>query len=65
MLIGFLIRDEQDWEDWKSGVKHVQGKSIINVGDRDPLSMGEGSNTIDIETLSDDEESTLDDIDET
>ncbi len=26
MLIGFLIRDEDDWDLWKSSVKHVQGE---------------------------------------
>lgn len=33
MLIGFLIRDEEDWESWKRGVKHVQGKAIIHVAE--------------------------------
>ncbi|KAL2816864.1 hypothetical protein BDW59DRAFT_153031, partial [Aspergillus cavernicola] len=33
MLIGFLIRDEDDWEDWKDRVTSVEGKSIINILD--------------------------------
>lgn len=33
MLIAFLIRDEEDWEDWRRGVACVQGKPIIHVAD--------------------------------
>lgn len=40
MLLGFLIRDEDDWEDWKKSVKHVQGKAVIHVTDTDPLNIG-------------------------
>jgi cysteine protease ATG4 len=36
MLIGFLIRDEQDWENWQREVKNVQGKSIIHIAEREP-----------------------------
>lgn len=36
MLIGFLIKDEDDWDSWKDSVKYVQGKAVINVSDRDP-----------------------------
>nr|Q4U3V5.1 RecName: Full=Probable cysteine protease ATG4; AltName: Full=Autophagy-related protein 4 [Cryphonectria parasitica]AAY51673.1 putative cysteine protease Atg4 [Cryphonectria parasitica] len=36
MLIGFLIKDEDDWDMWKDSVKYVQGKTIINVADHDP-----------------------------
>ncbi|KAL2816358.1 hypothetical protein BJX63DRAFT_420082 [Aspergillus granulosus] len=31
MLIGFLIKDERDWEDWKARVKSIEGKAIINI----------------------------------
>lgn len=31
MLIGFLIRDREDWEDWSSRMSSVQGKPIIHV----------------------------------
>lgn len=31
MLIGFLIRDEYDWTDWKTRVVSVQGKPIVNI----------------------------------
>lgn len=58
MLIGFLIRDEEDWRDWRRSVKHVQGKAIIHVSDHDPVAqMSEHRSAIDkVEILSDDEE---------
>ncbi|KAL4864946.1 hypothetical protein BDV12DRAFT_175310 [Aspergillus spectabilis] len=31
MLIGFLIKDEGDWKDWKTRVASAQGKPIINI----------------------------------
>ncbi|KAL2261689.1 hypothetical protein VTK26DRAFT_3618 [Humicola hyalothermophila] len=59
MLIAFLIKDEDDWDAWKSGVKHVQGKAIITVSPHDPA-RGMGSarpGAIDeVETLSDDDD---------
>jgi cysteine protease ATG4 len=61
MLIGFLIRDEEDWLNWRRDVRHVQGKAIINVADHDPMMRGTGSQrdeAIDeVQTLSDDEDS--------
>ncbi|KAK4216402.1 putative cysteine protease [Rhypophila decipiens] len=59
MLIGFLIKDEDDWDTWKSSVKHVQGKAIITVSPHDPeRGMGSGrAEAIDeVETLSDDDD---------
>lgn len=58
MLIGFLIRDERDWADWRRSVKHVQGKAIIFVSDHDPVAHGsESGGAIDhVETLSDDDD---------
>lgn len=60
MLIGFLIRSEEDWKTWRRNVKHVQGKSIIHVSDRNPLHGGpiEGrEEAIDeVEILSDDDD---------
>lgn len=62
MLIGFLIRSEDDWRDWRRCVKHVQGKSIIHVADHNPMLGGaaEGrEGAIDeVETLSDDDTET-------
>jgi cysteine protease ATG4 len=31
MLIGFLIKDENDWIDWKRRIASVEGKAIIHV----------------------------------
>lgn len=58
MLIGFLIRDEEDWKDWRRGVKHVQGKAIIHVSDHDPVAqINEHGGILDrVEILSDDDE---------
>ncbi|KAH6653705.1 hypothetical protein BKA67DRAFT_658049 [Truncatella angustata] len=58
MLIGFLIRDEEDWVDWRRSVKHVQGKSVIHVSDHDPVAQCEaqGSSFMDrVEAMSDDD----------
>lgn len=62
MLIGFLIKSEDDWADWRRSVKHVQGKAIIHVSEYDPSLVGAGptegrEGAIDeVEFLSDDEE---------
>ncbi|PMB70247.1 putative cysteine protease ATG4 [Beauveria bassiana] len=36
MLIGFIIRSEEEWKEWRCGIKYVQGKAIIHVADCDP-----------------------------
>lgn len=36
MLIGFLIRDEADWKDWRGRVAETPGKAVLNVADREP-----------------------------
>jgi len=63
MLVGFLIRDEDDWLDWRRSIKYVQGKAIINVADHDPLQQGTGSQrdeaVDEVETLSDDDDTVL------
>ncbi|KAJ9134747.1 Cysteine protease [Pleurostoma richardsiae] len=62
MLIGFLIRDEDDWEVWKTSVKYVQGKAIITVSEHDPARgvVSERESAIDeVETLSDDDDDTV------
>lgn len=43
MLIGFLIRDETDWNDWKERVRSAPGKPIIHIltGDS-PVDQGHG-----------------------
>lgn len=62
MLIGFLVKDEDDWDGWKDSVKYVQGKAVINVSDRDPARAvpSEREAAIDeVEALSDDDDDTL------
>lgn len=37
MLLGFLIKNEEDWEDWKKRVEAGRGKPIIHIlGDMEP-----------------------------
>jgi len=43
MLLAFLIRDEDDWKDWRQAVQEVQGKAIVHVADRDPALHGLGA----------------------
>ena len=42
MLIGFLIKDEEDWNDWKRRVVSVQGQPIVYVLDRAQPGHGQG-----------------------
>jgi len=41
MLVAFLIRDEDDFENWRKGVVSVQGKSIVHVSESEPLPRGQ------------------------
>jgi len=43
MLLAFLIRDENDWKEWRRAVKEVQGKAVIHVADKDPALHGMGA----------------------
>jgi cysteine protease ATG4 len=60
MLIGFLIKDEADWKQWKQSVMAVQGKPIIHVVDKDskhPSLKAERASAIDeVETLDTEDE---------
>ncbi|KAK5995808.1 putative cysteine protease atg4 [Cladobotryum mycophilum] len=62
MLIGFLIRSEDDWVEWRRCVRHVQGKAVIHVADHDPMLHGAGEDAgsvIDrVEPLSDEDSDT-------
>lgn len=41
MLIGFLIRNEEDWQDWESRLKSVEGRAIIHIiNEMDTSNMG-------------------------
>lgn len=63
MLIAFLIRDENDWKDWRRAVQEVQGKAVIHVADQDPAVLGLGGErhgAIDeVETFDDEDDDTM------
>ncbi|CAI7608550.1 unnamed protein product [Penicillium manginii] len=42
MLIGFVIRDEADWKDWKQRVQSTPGKPIIHILPGAPIEEGPG-----------------------
>ncbi|CAI7621332.1 unnamed protein product [Penicillium pancosmium] len=42
MLIGFVIRDEADWKDWKQRVQSTPGKPIIHILPGAPVEEGPG-----------------------
>ncbi|KAF2087236.1 hypothetical protein K490DRAFT_42829 [Saccharata proteae CBS 121410] len=59
MLIGFLIRDEADWHEWRKSVTEVHGKPVIRVADTEPPLHGgrERDEAIDeVEAFDDDDE---------
>jgi cysteine protease ATG4 len=60
MLIAFLIRDENDWKEWRRATQEVQGKAVIHVADKDPALHGLGTErdgAIDeVETFDDEDE---------
>lgn len=43
MLLGFLIRDEEDWLDWKNRLSQVQGKGIVHILEKEPQPPGGGN----------------------
>jgi cysteine protease ATG4 len=46
MLLGFLIRDEADWHDWKSSMQSPPSagtKSIVHIYDKEPSLSGDAS----------------------
>ncbi|KAL8654698.1 MAG: hypothetical protein Q9210_001344 [Variospora velana] len=65
MLIGFLIRDRDDWDLWRRSVSQVQGKPVVHVADKEPVMDGQEarrqSTVYDVETLDDDEDDRCDD----
>jgi len=42
VLFAFLIRDERDWHEWKHGAVEVQGRSVVTVGEKEPVLTGKG-----------------------
>ena len=63
MLIGFLIRDQQDWEDWNRRLKETKGKPIVHVYKETPPTPGqtERKEAVDEVSTFDDEEEGEDD----
>jgi cysteine protease ATG4 len=37
MLIAFLIRDENDWNNWSQEMSNVEGKPILHIADTEPV----------------------------
>lgn len=60
MLIAFLIRDENDWREWRRAVQEVQGKAVVHVAEKDPALYNIGTEregAIDeVETFDDEDE---------
>ena len=63
MLMAFLIRNEEEWKNWRQAVSEVQGKPIIHVSDKEPPLHGRDSEregAIDeVETFDDDDADTV------
>lgn len=60
MLIGFLIKNEADWLDFRKRLSEIRGKKIVNVFDKEPPVPGqtkERKEAVDeVETFDDDED---------
>jgi len=41
MLLAFLITSQEDYDNWKEGVRSVQGKSVVHVQDKEPAPRGQ------------------------
>ncbi|KAF8533451.1 hypothetical protein BDD12DRAFT_946536 [Trichophaea hybrida] len=42
MMFAFLIRDENEWQAWRRGVKEVQGRAVVTVADCEPMNDSSG-----------------------
>lgn len=59
MLIGFLVRDEDDWYKWRKSVTEVQGKPAVHIADKEPMIEGrdtDQSPEYNVEILDDEDE---------
>lgn len=60
MLIGFLIKDREDWRAWKAAIGLTAGKAIIHIADKLPISfdtsMGRAGALDEVESFDEDEE---------
>lgn len=63
MLLGFLIRNIDDWKQWRKAVTEVQGggKPVVHVDDIEPGELPEGGErpgaVDDVETFDDEDDS--------
>ena len=59
MLIAFLIKDEEDWNNWRMAIGTASGKPVVHIADEEPCLLGHGavrkSAVDDVETLDDEE----------
>ena len=61
MLIAFLIKDEEDWKNWRRTIGTASGKPVVHVADEEPSLHGHGgavrkSAVDDVETIDDEYE---------
>lgn len=60
MLIGFLIRDIEDWHQWRRSVTEVEGKPVVHIADKEPVMESRDADRqsaiYDVEILDDEDE---------
>lgn len=60
MLLAFLIKDEEDWRDWRSAICVTSGKAVVHVADKEPSLHSQGrerdSAVDEVEVLDDEDE---------
>ncbi|EGP83392.1 uncharacterized protein MYCGRDRAFT_49421 [Zymoseptoria tritici IPO323] len=62
MLLGFLVRDKEDFEDWKRKIEGIPGKAIVHIHETEPgYAAGTGNERAsavdEVETMDEDDES--------
>ena len=58
MLLGFLIRDREDWKSWRQAIADMEGKPVIHIADAEPVvnhDEGRESAVDEVEVFDDDE----------
>ncbi|KAL6721104.1 Cysteine protease atg4 [Lecanora helva] len=60
MLLAFLIRNEEDWDNWRREIRQTSGKPVVHIAENEPSLHGQGSErpsaVDDVETFDDDDE---------
>lgn len=60
MLIGFLVRNRDDWDEWRRNVTEVQGTPVVHIADKEPVmdrqDADQQNGVHDVEILDDDDE---------